>query len=179
MTWVVIASGPSLTDEDVAYVKQARDDGRIKGVIAVSNVGLDKAPWADILVSHDSAWWVSYPESLKFAGRRISRRGFRDTEQYAAQHHPQGINSGLFGMYVARDVVEAKKIILLGFDMQGSHYFGNHNKIYNHKPLPNPNKVKFSQFINQFKRFSGCEVVNCTPGSQLTRFYMAQLRAIL
>lgn len=42
--WAILASGQSLKPEHVEQVRQARSDGRIKGVIAVSNVGLDLAP---------------------------------------------------------------------------------------------------------------------------------------
>ena len=50
-TVVCLASGPSLTTEDVAYVR-----GRAT-VIAV-NDAVRLAPWADVLYSNDSTWWL-------------------------------------------------------------------------------------------------------------------------
>lgn len=167
-----MASGQSLTDEDVEYVKKARDDGRISGVVAISDVGLDKAPWADFLVSSDSAWWQAHPQSKNFEGRKLSRHQLRQTKQFIVPIN--ACNSGLMGMYAARDEGKADKIILLGFDMHGTHYFGPH-----HHGLKNTSERRFSEHRAQFKRFVGASVINCTPGSSLTLFPMAALRDII
>lgn len=177
-TIAILASGQSLTQEDVDYIKLAREDSRLDRVIAVSNVGIDMAPWADALVSHDSGWWIAHPEAVKFAGRKFSRRGYTRTEAYT-ENIPSGLNSGLMAMYIARDVFKAEKLILLGFDMHGTHYFGPHTAIYNNRPLNNTNNSRFQQHIAQFSRFDGCEVVNCTPNSALKRFVYAGLREII
>lgn len=72
-------------------------------------------------------------------------------------------------MYVARDY-GAKKIILLGFDMHGTHYFGRHPE-----GLKNTTEIRFKQHMFQFRLFSGAEVINCTPDSALKRFPLAAL----
>ncbi len=174
-TCVILASGQSLKDEDVEYVRMAQIVGSLDKIIAVSNVGLDKAPWADALVSHDTAWWIAHPQALAFSGRRFSKRGYRCTEAYDPKFGT-GINSGLMAMLIARDVFGAEKLILLGFDMHGTHYFGQHTALCSGKPLSNTTPSRFKTHIKQFTRFSGCEVINCTPNSALTIFPMMELK---
>ncbi len=172
-TFVILASGPSLKDEDVEYVKQARQSGKIQGVVAISNVGIDKAPWADFLISFDTAWWRSHPEALEFSGRKFScRHHCGEVEQFVPP--VVGCNSGLMGMFIARDIAKAERLLLLGFDMQGSHYFGPHGE-----GLKNTTEKRFQEHIAQFRAFTRCEVINCTLNSALTRFQFGDLRAII
>lgn len=184
-TVAILASGPSLTDEDVAYIKAAREDGRLHAVIAISNVGLDKAPWADALASHDSKWWTGHErQALEFKGRKFSARGYQHTEGFSLRNSGvwSSCNSGCFGMYIARDEYEAEKIILLGFDMHrrnGAHYFGPHTALVGGKPLSNTDAKKFRFHISQFAAFRGAEVINCTIGSDLKKFPIMPLRDIL
>lgn len=171
-TWVVIASGQSLNHSDVEYVRLAKVSGAIHGVIAISNVGLDFAPWADYLVSSDQAWWIANPTAVLFQGRKFCRHQLRDTEQYIC--NVNGANSGLMGMFIALDIAKADKIILLGFDMKGTHYFGAHPS-----GLKNTTEKRFKEHIEQFRRFPKMDVVNCTPDSALEIFPKAELRAII
>lgn len=170
--WAVIASGQSLTLDDVECVKFAREDGRIKGVIAVSNVGIDLAPWADALVSHDTAWWVSHRYVEGFKGRKFSRNKIRGCEQFIPDIK-SGCNSGYMAMCVARDIFFAKRIVLLGFDMHGTHYFGPH------KDLRNTSAERFKIHIEQFNKWVGPHVINCTPNSSLKKFPFANLRDVV
>lgn len=173
--YVILASGESLNDETVDYVKLAREDGRLQGVIAVSNVGIDKAPWADALVSHDSAWWLAHPLAMKFKGRKFSSWGAHSTEKFDSRGCGvlNGMNSGLMAMFVAKNIFKAQKLILLGIDMGGTHYFGPHKK------LKNSNDKDFKRHIQQFHAFKGCEVINCSLGSRLELFPKANLYDIL
>jgi hypothetical protein len=178
MQAVILASGPSLTDEDIEYVRKAKEDGKTI-VLAVSDVGLLKAPWADALCSHDSNWWMANPDALNFKGRRFSARGFSKTDGFDGKNvgHVSGVNSGLWAMYIARDIYKADRIILLGFDMHrrnGQHFFGEHKG-----KLTNTNEQRFQVHLKQFDRFSGCEVINCTKGSDLKRFPFGDLRDII
>lgn len=175
MTWAVIATGPSLRLEDVDYLR-----GKVDGVIAVSNAGLDICPWANALVSHDSGWWISHPEAREFKGKKFSALAYSGTIGFSPKKYGfTAINSGLLAMYVARDYYNAKKIILLGFDMnrdKGQHYFGKHERQYNGKCLLNTDERRFNIHIKQFDKFSGCEVINCTPQSSLKKFPIQDLR---
>jgi hypothetical protein len=164
--WAVIASGPSLT---VELAEQVR--GRCK-VIAVSNA-FTIAPWADALVSNDAKWWRAYPEALKFAGRKFSGARVPGTEMIkSTMTHGVGSNSGLQGMRVARDMFGAEKILLVAFDMHGTHFFGSHKP-----PLKDTPPHRRKDHLNQFKKFDvrKCPVVNCTPGSALEHFPMSTL----
>lgn len=163
--WVILATGQSLTQDDVDFVR-----GKC-GVIAVSNA-YELAPWADAMVSFDPNWWMAYGKKVKFAGRKFSAHGTLRTEIYRP---PKAMNSGLMAMFVARDIYKATEIILLGFDMHGTHYFGQHVG-HGHKPLINTNKKKFQEHIKQFALFSGPKVYNATKGSQLTCYDFVDLR---
>lgn len=184
MRVAILASGPSLSDEDVAYIHAARNDGRLQAVVAVSDVGILKAPWADALCSHDSSWWIAKPKALDFTGKKYAARAYQTVEQFNVQKLGMvgGLNSGLFAMYVARDLFKATNLILLGFDMHrrnGQHFFGPHTETCGKNALRNTNEKTFYIHIRQFNRFSGCDVVNCTPDSDLNRFPKAPLREVL
>lgn len=173
---VVIASGQSLTDEDVEKVRLAHVSGVIDNVIAVSNVGIDKTPWADALCSYDSSWWKAYPEAMRFKGRKFSKRGYGRTEVYEPKIGT-GLNSGIFAMLIARDVFEAERIILLGFDLHGTHYFGPHVALREDgRVLSNTSEERFAKHREQFSRFSGCQVINCTTNSALKLFPFKELK---
>ena len=63
MLAICIASGPSLTQEDVDY---CRGKGK---VYAVNNV-YTLAPWADVLYACDQAWWDEHNGVPDFAGQK-------------------------------------------------------------------------------------------------------------
>jgi hypothetical protein len=61
-----------------------------------------------------------------------------------------------------------RRVVLVGFDMHGTHFFGTH-------PSPLRNTGNFSGFIQRFERAAkslpyGVEIINATPGSALTCF---------
>lgn len=155
MTFAVIATGPSLTQAQVDAVRHLR-------VIAVSDA-YKMAPWAEALVSADNAWWDFHrPE---FAGRRFSARKHIDREYLPGV--PTGLNSGVLGIKVAAHL-GAQRIILLGFDGHGTHFFGSHPK-----PLKNTTDSRRMTHARQHKRESlacarlGISILNCSPGTVL------------
>lgn len=165
-TFVVLASGPSVNQAIADFV---RDKCK---VVAVSNAYI-LAPWADALVSNDSQWWRTNCDALNFAGRKFSGASMHGTERLRVEgNYPSGCNSGLQGMRVAT-MLGATKILLLGFDMHaknGHHFFGKHPS-----PLRNTTESRFKVHIDQFRRWRGPKVVNCTPGSALTQFPMSTI----
>lgn len=178
MKVAVLASGPSLTNEDINLIKQAREDGRIQAVIAVSNVGLDKAPWADALVSHDDAWWRNYKDSRKFKGTKVCRHTvFNGIEKFMPSIN-NGCSSGLMAMEYAVKKYSPDTIIILGFDMHSGegkmHYFGKHPP-----KLRQTTSEGFKMHIKQFNSWSGCPVFNATPNSALKKFPLVNLIDIL
>lgn len=166
--WAIIATGPSLNDEEIKRVQTLREQGKINGVIAVNNAGLDKANWADALVSHDAIWWRAYPEALNFKGRKFSKHNVSGTEK--ADCIVSGCNSGLLAMFVARDIFLANHLLLFGFDFSGSHYFGPHTAKFGNRELRNTSNNRFLAHIKQFDEFKGPKVINCNMLSHLNKF---------
>lgn len=163
-SWVVLATGPSMS-------AQLADSLRGQNAIVVSNAYL-LAPWADAMVSQDKAWWREHPDAFKFQGRKFSCNAIDGVEQFNPTDmigNPvisTGTNSGLLGCCLAQ-WFGATRIELYGFDMHGSHFFGQHKP-----PLKNPDETRFKVMLEQFRRWNhdGIEVINMTPGSALTCF---------
>lgn len=180
MQAVVIATGASLTKDQLSSVQRWRQccgsgccgeaavgDGEQRIVVAVSDA-YKRAPFADALVSQDPAWWKQYPEAMDFPGRKFSCNEIAGVERVTnAGAISTGTNSGLLACFVAQTVFHAKRILLLGIDLHGSHYFGPHPT-----PLKNTTEARFKVFHRQFRQWShdGVEVVNCAPGSALDCF---------
>lgn len=163
--WAVLASGPSMSQAIADKVR-----GRCS-VVAVSNTH-ELAPWADVLVSCDSAWWKQNPDALNFAGKKYGLMpDYAKIEGVERFDAPNGINSGLLGLLVAVHL-GAKKVLLAGFDMHGSHYFGPHPV-----PLKNTKPERFEVFQRQFVHYRPRKVtvINVTPGSALRAFPMMDL----
>lgn len=170
MIFAVLATGQSLSQSVVDSVK-ARCN-----VVAVSNA-YKLAPWADAMVSCDASWWKNNPEAMGFQGRKFTTapdwQGLSDLERVPGV--VSGTNSGLLGLMVAVQL-GATRILMLGYDMRGTHFFGPHPA-----PLRNPNPARFEVFKKQFDRYKprGVEIVNCTPGSALKAYPMADLHESL
>lgn len=165
-TFAILASGPSMSQ---AVADSVRDRC---GVIAVSD-SYRLAPWADALVAQDKAWWKFHAGALAFAGRKFSGAKVDGVEFVS----PSGIvvsgtNSGLLGCHIAVTAYGATRLLLLGLDLQGTHFFGPHPA-----PLKNTRPDRFDAMCRQFKQWShkGVTVFNCTPNSRLTCFPMADL----
>jgi hypothetical protein len=145
---------------------------RVRGLrIAVVSDVYKLAPHADVLVSQDKAWWKAHPEALSFAGRKFSVNPVDGVEAFEWRDtYPlltTSSNSGLVACLVA-EWMGATEIELYGFDMHGSHYFGDHKP-----PLKNTTADRFRIMINQFTDWlPRARVINRTPGSALTCFEM-------
>jgi hypothetical protein len=166
-TFAVLATGPSLTAEQVDKVRGLR-------VVAVSDA-YRLALWAEALVSADKAWWLHHrPE---FAGRRFSALRVPGMDTELLEGLPMGTNSGLRAVELAVQL-GATRVLLLGFDLGGTHFFGEHPA-----PLKNTNLLpgRFEVFKAQFASYKprGVEIINCTPGSALTCYPKADLDACL
>lgn len=187
MQAIVVATGPSLTKDQVASVNRWRlccgsgccgdatrtDEDRV--VIAVSDAY--KRVSADALVSQDPAWWKRYPEAMEFAGRKFSTNEIPGVERVTNSGAiTTGTNSGLLACFVAQREFGATRILLLGIDLHGSHYFGPHPP-----ELKNTTAARFLVFQRQFRQWShsGIEVINCAPGSALDCFPRGELDACL
>lgn len=170
-TFAILATGPSMS-------QAVADAVRAAGVHAVAvSDAFRLAPWADALVSQDRAWWAHHQDALQFDGMKFAGQEVAGVNRV----EPGGIittgtNSGLLACHVAVTVFGATRLLLLGLDMKGSHYFGAHPQ-----PLKNTTDARYAVMREQFRRWShkGVEVFNCTPGSALTCFPSATLREAL
>lgn len=193
-TVVILASGPSLTVEQCEAVQVWRKSAGGAGAaesrrcIAI-NTTFRRAPWADVLYACDASWWRLYHgeveagfigekwtqdfEARRFARHIESRRAPGLGKRPGVIH--QGGNSGYQAINLAYQA-GARKIILVGFDMHGTHWHGKYEN-----GLPNTQEWLFRQWLANFEQLAadlkaeGVEVVNCTPGSALTCFRAASL----
>lgn len=184
-TVAVMASGPSMSQ---AVADQVRAAG-LHAIVVNDTYRL--APWADILYAADRRWWEANPEAatefsgVKLVGQagvtlpgvqvmmRSGTTGFDPRPNFVRT----GNNSGYAAVHVAIHAGSAR-ILLCGFDMHGTHWFGSHSrKTPSGKALANPHPSSFAAWIGRFAelRGRGAEILNCTPGSKLTAFPFVSL----
>ena len=165
-TWALLAPGPSASSEDAERVRAA---GIPLGVISSA---FPLAPWADFIAATDGGWWRKYPDAIQLEGRKYTMHEVRGVERVKVPGYV-AVNSGVLGLECAKRN-GATRILLLGFDMHGSHFFGPYTN-----GLSNTSEAKRRMHLSQYARWSranrGIEVVNCTAGSALKCFKMARL----
>jgi hypothetical protein len=180
---IVAAPGPSLTPE-------VAEACRGQNVVVVQDA-YRLLPWADVLYGCDVAWWRERKGAPEFEGERWSShhvgRGVGNDKssigpQYglrlvegrdkpgfsfdpACIHY--GKNSGFQAVNFTL-LTGPSRVVLVGFDMQGTHFFGPHRRPLRQTP-------DYRNFIRVFaqaaeKMRPGIEIVNATPGSALTCF---------
>lgn len=167
--WAVLATGQSLTREQVELCLAHE----LK-LVAVSDAWRI-APEADILVGSDAAWWRHYPEAKTQGGIEYCAAAEWDTCRVQRMGARFGINSGLLGIMAAVRH-GAEDIILLGFDMHGSHFFGKHPA-----PFHNSTQVQFDSFQREFAEYhpEGVGIINCTPNTHLKAYPRHNLEQVL
>lgn len=175
--YTVIASGPSLKKEDC---EKARKETQ---VIVVNNA-VKYCPDADVLYACDLSWWDNYPELWKdFKGIKATWSKEASIKygltHYVGQNKPglgkniihTGGNSGYQAVNLAY-LLGAKRIFLLGFDMQLTnnqvHFHGKHTK------SQNPDSGLLSKWVKNFQKLDedltneGIELINLTRETALT-----------
>lgn len=182
-TVAVLAPGPSLP-ADIGSL------ARTVPAIAV-NDAFRRAPSAQMLYAADNRWWEVHADALKFPGLKVSCDEKIRFEQVLSLEQSTGvfdpdpgrIATGMNGGYQAVHIAMhagASKILLVGFDMKGTHFFGLHPE-----PLRNTAPDTFALFRERFDRLApvaqkmGIDIVNCTPGSALTCFRRSTIEAEL
>lgn len=196
-TIVCIASGPSVTLEDCELVRAWRAEGLHHRVIVI-NTTYQLAPWADLLYACDERWWSMYYEHVcaSFAGQlwtqdsgsasRLKLLKHVRSEARAGLSKIPGVvhdgeNSGYQAVGLAY-MTGAKRIILLGYDMQDHgikmHWHGDHPKHL--KAFP-----RYECWIRNFKtladdlRKMNVDVVNATRRTALKCFPQLPLEKVL
>jgi hypothetical protein len=179
---VCLGTGPSLTRADVDYVR-----GKAR-VIAI-NDAYTLAPWADVLYACDSKWWLWHKGAPTFAGLKFGLQPratvwpsvtvLRSAGADGLELDPTGLRTGKNSGYQAINLavhLGAARIVLLGYDMAGDHFFGSH---------PDRTRPPFALSLRLFGtlvaplRAAGVEIVNCTRRTALTAFPQAPLEEVL
>lgn len=168
-TWALIAPGPSARAEDAERVRHLK--------VGVVGCAYQLAPWADFICASDRGWWARYADVSTLDGRKFSMAAFPDTERVSIPMLGSVCNSGVLALEVAK-TLGATRILLLGYDMHGSHFFGQYtNGLRNTTPLQRSNHMKqYRQWADANK---GLTVINCTKRSRLECFPKASLEDAL
>lgn len=181
-TVVCLGTGPSLTQQDVDHVR-----GKAK-VIAV-NDAYRLAPWADALYACDAKWWNWHKGAPSFAGLKFGlQMGARHwpgvqivgkTGSHGIEWRRVGIRTGNNSGYQAINLaihLGAKRILLLGYDMSGTHFFGRHRD----GSLP-PFAVCLKAFATMVPDLKAHDVsvINCTRKTALKSFPLQRLEEAL
>ena len=180
MRFVCIASGPSLTPEDVQAVKEWRDAG--KGKVIVVNTTFRAAPWADALFAMDAKWWNVYHAEVAetFKGQpyttstlpidqRHRTKKLRGVKEYR--------NSGAGAVSLAAHL-GATRVAMLGYDCKHNgmtHWHGSHPKGLGDAVSVARWPVKFGELARDMK----VPVVNCSRETALTCFPRGTLEDFL
>ena len=186
-TIVCAASGPSLCQNDLEYVR-----GRAP-LYAVNDV-YKLAPWAKVFYACDAEWWDAHHEGIEnLAGEKwtinkaaaekyklnfipgLPAKKFSNSPGYIAT----GGNSGFQALNLAV-LHGAQRVILLGYDMQLApdgkrHFFGNH-------PGGMNRNSRYQDWIKNFRRakpYIKIEVINCTRETALDCFPKTKLKDAL
>lgn len=193
-TCVCIASGPSLTEEQLVMVHSYRKHGAMTlRAIAINDCGLRRclplaAPWADILYAADQRWWQFYKPA--FTGLRISGEEVKDVETtpltMLARGEPMprepgsvvsGDHSGFQALGLAL-TLGATRIILLGYDCGG-----NKRNCHPNREPRFSSEPPFDQWAAKYNQVSGrwphVEIINCSPQSRISAFRKTEIREVL
>lgn len=182
--YFICASGPSLTQSDVDYIRD-------KGMVIMINNGFQLAPWSDIIYACDTRWWSVYPEAIKHRGRKISiQHKHPDVELWEHNNKINGIgdymihsNSGNSGQHAINlaYLLGAKEIILLGYDFQNTggqvHWHGDHKHGLGNGAAHEP-RIKHMNIAAKQLSDKGVKVINCTRETALECFERKNLEDV-
>lgn len=182
--WVCIASGPSLTAEDVEKVRVWRVDRHETRAVIVTNTSYRIAPWADVLYAMDAGWIKRYRDDVQksFRGVLYTRsQRIRGAEVAMTGRDPIQLerNSGAGAVQLAAHW-GARRIILLGYDCQRTrgltHWHGDHPPgLGNARSLPTWPKM----FDNVARSLTGVRIINASRSTALRSFPCEALEAAL
>lgn len=192
-TVAIIAGGESVkTEKNLPLLKDI-------SVIAI-NDAYKLYPDADILYGADHTWWQhpNHDYVADFPGERWTQnKGAGDWPRVAKEHgihviksrgditslstDPGLIHTGVNSAFQALNLAVlggAKKVLLIGVDLAGKHWFGDHPDTLN-RPSPfGVMKEAFENIVPQLKEL-GVEVINCSRKSELTCYPKKTIRAAL
>lgn len=118
-TWALLAPGPSATAEQAQAARAAGVE------IGVVSTAYKLYPSADFICATDQRWWRTYRDALALPGKKFSPWIIKGVEQVRNALVTGSTNSGVLALECAKRL-GATKILLLGFDMHGTHFFGKY-----------------------------------------------------
>ena len=175
-TVAVLASGPSLTIEDVEAIRKANIT-----TIAVNSTW-EVAPFCDVLYAGDHRWWKANADKVNIPAKRFSRSSNSEKKYDAKYHRTQLGNSYNSGQLAIEFAImrNAKRVIMLGFDCSVKNGVHHHGK---HKESPNPNVERCNRWKKQFadlrKFYKKADVVNCSRYTEINCFPVKPLENVL
>jgi hypothetical protein len=190
-TVVIMASGESLSGEQCAAIAEWRgdQDARSRRVIAI-NTTFQRAPFADAIYGADEAWWKVYLRDVRAACAGAELFSAQRTDGVREVKHARGpglnktkgvVNEGGNSGYQAINLAYhagAKRLVLVGYDMRGGHWHGDHPPGLNKRP-------SYAHWIRDMKQLAldlereGVQVANASPKSALRCFPAMGLDAAL
>lgn len=193
-TAVLIATGPSLTPQQVDLVHRKHSTGTDRpAVIAINEAGLRQylplaAPWAEILYAADGTWWRHYRPD--FLGMCVSGENIPDVETIpltmmanneAMPHTPGKVLSGDHSGFQALGLalsLGVSKVLLLGYDCGGAQ-----RNCHSNRPAKFLREAPFHTWVSYFNRVPAqwpeVDIVNCSEHSAITAFRKAPLEEVL
>lgn len=178
---VCLASGPSLTADDVAAIRAA-------GLhTIVTNTTFRDAPWADVVIGMDHAWWNAHDKEVQatFAGDKLTTATYPCRSVKTLRGLPGFFafgNSGADAISLAI-FAGASRVILLGFDCSKSPAGKAHHHEDHPKPLSNCRSItqwpaKFAR-VARYAKTMDCEVLNASRRTILDCFVRVSLEDAL
>lgn len=190
---ICIASGPSLTQEQIDLCVAARPDWHV----LVVNTTWERVPTADVLYAVDQSWWDLYLPSVRARFQGECWTGSRLVAHQAGIHfikvrgtpglskEPGTVSSGGNSGYQAIGLAVhfgARELVLVGYDMQRTygmkHWHGDH-------PPPLAQEIPVEGWRRSFDSLAvdltaaGVRVTNCTRETALECFPRGELQQCL
>jgi hypothetical protein len=188
---ILIASGPSLTEEVIETIRPYKDHFVIFGCNDVYKV----VDYLDVHYACDTRWWDAWGEHFKairpnlesWTQCEISAKKY--SVNYIKGLHKQklstnstyihyGANSGFQQLNLAF-LMGCSKFILVGYNMQKvskkSHFFGDHPQALNR----NSPYTRFAENFSNIQKEIQNLIVNSTPNSALTFFNYQSIEEVL
>lgn len=171
-TIVCIASGPSLTQDDVDMTRG--------NYTVAANSSWRIAPWCDAVFGGDAAWWRDSGDLVLASRRRKLTCSRSAAQRYGIEFFERPRRSGYnTGQCVVEWAVaqQPERIILLGYDCSlryGKHWHPDH-------PRRNPTPELVRNWIRQFDGIDvgDVDVINCSRYTELKKFRKAALEDVL
>lgn len=184
-TAICIASGPSLTPDDVAYCQG-------KGVVYAIKENYHLAPWADVLYAGDTDWWDPYGRA-EFAGERwtvSSEASLKYGLNWIGgdslltwSNDPAVVATGGHSGFQAINLAVlqgAERVILLGYDLG---FENGKDKHWWDKAHPRASRKSdyrlWLELLAKAAPLIPVPVINCSRQSAITCFPRAPLRDVL